>query len=118
MKLSLKEIIINKPKMIKIDDEIYELIENGDCPLCFMYRNVNDFSEFLIRDTSIQLDDEVEIYTKKRISKKVKCIETGKIFSSPVKAGRYYGFEDGDMISKVCRGTRTTAKGLHFKYVN
>ena len=117
MKLSLKEIIINKPKMIKVDEEIYELIENGDCPLCFMYRNINDYSDFLIRDTNIQLDDEVEIYNKRAV-KKVKCIETNKVFSSPAKAGRYYGFDNGDMISKVCRGSRETAKGLHFEYVD
>lgn len=117
MKLSLKEVLNNKPKMIKVFDEIYELIENGDCPLSFMYRNINDFSEFLIRDTNIQLDDEVEIYNKRAV-KKLKCIETGKIFSSPAKAGRYYGFDNGDMISKVCRGSRETAKGLHFEYVD
>lgn len=116
MKLTLKEVIMNKNKTIKYNDEVYELIENGECPLCFIYRNINDFSDFLIRDYSITLDDEVEIYNKRTV-KKVKCIETGKIFSSPAKAGRYYGFADGDMISKVCRGARETAKGLHFEYI-
>lgn len=115
--MELKDILLIKPKKIIVYGEIFELIDDGDCPLTFMYRNINDKDDFLIRDYSIRLDEKVELYTRKRSVKKVKCIETNKVFSSPAKAGRYYGFADGDMISKVCRGVHETAKGLHFEYL-
>lgn len=113
--MKLEDILIIKPKKVIVFGEIFELLE--DAPLCLMYRNINDKDDFLIRDYSIRLDEKVELYTRKRSVKKVKCIETNKVFSSPAKAGRYYGFADGDMISKVCRGVHETAKGLHFEYL-
>ena len=48
--------------------------------------------------------------------KKVKCIETGVIYSSTAEAGLNIGVSDS-MISMVCRGIKNSAKGYHLKYI-
>ena len=108
----------NIPKRIEFSGEIYErTFEEGDLvPICFTYRNINDREDFLFRDYGIDIKDGLKI-NKLREIRKVRCIETNKVFKSPVSAGRYYGFENGDMIGKVCRHALETAKGLHFEYI-
>lgn len=110
---------INIPKRIEYDGEVFEkTFEDGElAPICFLYRNVNDREDFLFRDYAINLQEKLKI-TRLRETKKVRCIETNKVFKSPVAAGKYYGFTDGDMISKVCRHVHETAKGLHFEYID
>lgn len=117
----------NAPKKLNYDNKTYEHIslywkehydEGYETPIDFLYRNVNNAEDFLLRDYGLSLNDEIEIETKKRPIKKVKCLESGLIFDSPAKAGRFYGFEDGDMVSKVCRGVRAKAKGLTFEYID
>lgn len=108
------------PKKIKFVDEIYEkTFEDGElCPIVFLYRNINDREDYLFRDYGIDIEESLTIITKpNREIKKVRCVETNKIFKSPATAGRYYGFENGDMVSKVCRHVRESAKGLHFEYL-
>lgn len=126
--MKVKELIIKvikgeAPKRIYFDGMEYEVVDLYDdefnisnTPIALLYRNKKDYDDFLFRDYGISLEDYIET-TKKRPIRKVKCIETKKIFNSPVEAGRYYGFEDGDMVGKVCRGARETAKGLHFEYI-
>lgn len=50
------------------------------------------------------------------ISKKVLCIETGKIFQSINEAERQTGIKQSS-ISKCCLGKRKTAGGFHWKFV-
>ena len=112
------------PKKIYFDGNTYDHISiywkeyNDERPIQFLYRNENDSEDFLLRDYGLSLQNEVEEVINKRPRRKVLCVETNKIFNSPVEAGRYYGFEDGDMVSKVCRGVREKTKGLTFKYLD
>ena len=110
----------NIPKKVEFAEEIYErTFEEGDIvPIPFLYRNINDREDFLFRDYGIDMQDALTIVTtKNREIKKVRCIETNKVFKSPAAAGRYFGFDNGDMVSKVCRHARESAKGLHFEYI-
>ncbi len=52
---------------------------------------------------------------KNRISKKVKCIETGEIFQSIRKAIKETGIHG---IQKCCSGSLMTAGGFHWKVVH
>lgn len=54
---------------------------------------------------------------KLQISKRVICVETGKIFKSVNHAGKELYLNVGN-ISLVCSGKRKTCSGLHFKYYN
>ena len=53
----------------------------------------------------------------KRLSKPVRCIETGKVYPSTREAGRSLGIPTNN-ISYCCRGKRKTAKGLHWEFVD
>ena len=46
--------------------------------------------------------------------RKVRCIETGEIFTSISDAEREKG---GRSISRVCKGSRKTSGGYHWEYV-
>lgn len=50
------------------------------------------------------------------ISKPVRCIETGEVFSSGKEAAEVMGL-DPSHISKVCRGKAKTTGGYHFEFV-
>lgn len=58
--------------------------------------------------------------TKRKISetcsKKVLCVETGKVFESTVDAYRETGIYNGN-ISAACRGKQKTAGKFHWKFV-
>ena len=49
-------------------------------------------------------------------SKKVICIETGKIYPSTMEVQRQFGFNNSS-ISQCCRGRYKTVGKLHWKYV-
>ncbi len=49
-------------------------------------------------------------------SKKVRCIETGKIYVSTREAERQTGTAHSG-ISQVCNGIRKTANGFHWEYI-
>ena len=53
----------------------------------------------------------------KKISKLVRCIETRGIYSSAYKAKRKLGITPSH-ISECCNGTRNTAGGYHWEFVN
>ena len=53
----------------------------------------------------------------KKISKPVRCIETGEIYSSAYEAKRKLGITPSH-ISECCNGTRKTSKGFHWEFVN
>ena len=53
----------------------------------------------------------------KKISKPVKCIETGIIYPSAYDAKRKLGISDSS-ISHCCRGKRHITGGFHWTYVN
>ena len=46
--------------------------------------------------------------------RKVRCIETGEIFTSISDAGRE---KSAKKITEVCRGSRKTSGGYHWEYV-
>lgn len=48
-----------------------------------------------------------------QIARRVICEETGEIFRTMTEAQNKYGCHVGD----VCRGTRNTCAGLHFKFI-
>lgn len=50
-------------------------------------------------------------------SKQVRCIETGKIYSSTMEVEKQLGFSQSN-ISLVCNGKRKTCGGFHWKYVS
>lgn len=52
-----------------------------------------------------------------KISKPVKCLETGLIFPSTMEVQRQLGFDNGK-ISKCCNGKLKSAYKLHWKYVD
>ena len=53
----------------------------------------------------------------KKISKPVKCIETGIIYPSAYDVKRKLGISDSS-IGSCCRGKRHTTGGFHWTYVN
>lgn len=50
--------------------------------------------------------------------KKVKCIETNKVFESGADAAKFCGLSRGDCIYQCCRGERKTAGGYHWEYID
>lgn len=57
--------------------------------------------------------------TKKDWSKRVHCIETGRVYNAIVDALRELGVKDNSSdISRVCKGKRITAYGYHWEYVD
>ena len=57
------------------------------------------------------------VMAAKKLSKPVKCLETGIIYSSIKRVERQTGIDRGS-ISLCCRGKRHTAGGFHWTYVN
>ena len=57
------------------------------------------------------------IATAKKVSKLVRCIETGIIYPSALQAERELNFPRGS-ISHCCSGKSKTSKGFHFEFVN
>lgn len=55
---------------------------------------------------------------KEAVSKKVICIETGKIFNSAKEAGDSVGLYNGSAIIACCRGRFQTSKGFHWMYLD
>lgn len=57
-------------------------------------------------------------------SKKVRCIETGKIFKNAGEAAKWAAFArernycDQDLIKQCCRGKQKTSYGYHWEFVN
>ena len=51
------------------------------------------------------------------LSKKVLCVETGKIYPSISEVQREFGFSKGN-ISKCCNGKLKQMYGFHWRYVN
>ena len=49
-------------------------------------------------------------------SKKIRCVETGKIFDSATIAAKEMSL-DNSAISRVCNGKRKTAGGYHFEFL-
>lgn len=54
---------------------------------------------------------------RKDLSKKVLCVETGKIFESIMEAERKTGINNGN-IGKACRGIFKSAGGFHWQFVD
>ena len=52
---------------------------------------------------------------RKLLSKKIKCIETGKVYDSMISASRDLNIPQGS-ISNCCNGKRKSAHGYHFEY--
>lgn len=49
--------------------------------------------------------------------KRVRCVETGKIYNSQSEAAQEYGITQA-AISLVCKGINKTAKKMHWEFVN
>lgn len=72
-----------------------------------------------------KIKSEIEQYHSMGIlPKKVRCIETGKIFASATEAARWAAFarEESycnlDLIKQCCRGKQKTSYGYHWEWVN
>lgn len=65
--------------------------------------------------TSGPKPEEVKRKISKALGKKVRCIETGVIYDSAADAQRATG---ACHVSLVCNGTRKSAGGFHWEYVN
>ena len=57
------------------------------------------------------------IATAKKVSKPIKCIETGIVYSSALQAECRLGITRGS-ISHCCYGKQRTAGGFHWEFVN
>lgn len=57
-------------------------------------------------------------HQKEAVSRKVICVETGKIFESANDAGKFLGFFNGSAIIACCRGRFKTSGGFHWKYLD
>ena len=55
--------------------------------------------------------------TAEKLSKPVKCIETGEIYSSAYEANRQLGIRKASIIH-CCHGKQQTAGGYHWEYIN
>lgn len=64
-----------------------------------------------------QVDNRKELPKNNKLSKPVRCIETGVIYPSVMEARRQLGF-DNRHISDCCNSKRKTAHGYHWQYVN
>ena len=49
--------------------------------------------------------------------KRVRCVETGKIYNSQSEAAQEYGITQA-AISAVCKGKNKTAKKMHWEFVD
>lgn len=49
--------------------------------------------------------------------KRVRCVETGKIYNSQSEAAQEYGITQA-AISLVCKGKNKTAKKMHWEFVD
>jgi hypothetical protein len=54
---------------------------------------------------------------KKKLGKKVRCVETGEVYYSMEYAGRQVGV-DRSSISRVCSGKARIAGGYHWEFIN
>ena len=61
--------------------------------------------------------EEMSSNLRKLLSKKIKCIETGKIYNSMISASKELGVPQGS-ISNCCNGKSKSAYGYHFEYVH
>ena len=63
-----------------------------------------------------------ERFKQKRVScnrKKVRCVETGKVFNSVMEANEFVGgCPNNSVISKCCKNPNITYKGFHWEYVD
>ena len=57
------------------------------------------------------------IATKKKMSKPVKCVETGMIYTSACEAERQTGIRNSS-INNCCNGRYKTAGGFHWEFVD
>lgn len=69
---------------------------------------------FLTREEHNKIDSKRKRHSE-RLSKKVLCLEIGKVFDSIKDASRQTGINN---ISMACNGKRKTAGGLHWKFYN
>ena len=71
-----------------------------------------------LKDYSIKSEKEIKdiIECKNLRLRKVKCIETGKVFESVTDAAKYVKGETSN-ISKCCKNSRYMCKGYHWQYV-
>ena len=60
--------------------------------------------------------DQVVSATKEANSRKIKCVETGVVYSSLKEASTAVGKPEGRSISQVLRGKNETAYGYHWVY--
>jgi len=52
-----------------------------------------------------------------KIRRKVRCVETGKIYNSAVEAAEEYGMKSPAHITQCCKGKIKTSFKLHWEYV-
>lgn len=78
----------------------------------------NVFHFMYLKDYSTKSEKEIKdiIECKNLRLRKVKCIETGKVFESVTDAAKYVKGETSN-ISKCCKNSRYMCKGYHWQYV-
>lgn len=55
-------------------------------------------------------------HRNEKISKKVLCVETGKVYTSTHQVERELGFANSN-ISRACNGKQKSAYGFHWRYI-
>lgn len=73
---------------------------------------MGQLNPFFKKDHSEEFKDNL----RKRLSKKILCVETGIIYTSAKEAGELLNI-DSSCIRKCCKGKRKTAGGYHWKNI-
>ena len=79
-------------------------------------QNIHYFNSDVYKNKDKVIKRNVIEAMNKANSKKVKCLETGKIYNSIVEAAKEYKIS-GTLISKVCKEKRRTAGKVHWCYI-
>lgn len=98
---------VNHKNENKLDNNVENL------EWCTAKENVN-YGTCIERRAKKQRETKCQI-NNKATSKKIRCLETGKVFESINDAGRIMGL-DNSSISKVCKGKIKQTKGFTFRY--
>ena len=66
---------------------------------------------------NVRWENRTQQNTNRRTVRKVRCVETGKVFASCQEAAKFLGLKSQWSIGKVLKGEAKTAKGFTFEYV-
>ena len=97
-------------RIVPVYSEV-EADSEGCCKLCGYYVNWNTVNP------SIQKQSDAKKRGRPRLSKKVKCIDTGVVFDNAKQAADLYDVTDATIRNSAKLGTALKKNGLRFEYL-